>query len=234
MTARNLIDRALAEGRSALNEAEAKELLREYGVPVVDEFVCRSADDAVSAAEHFGFPVVVKGLGATLTHKTDLGLVRLNLRSPGEVRAAADTVAEATCNPCGHGGNALWTSITCGSLRRLQNASTSPGRREAPHYTASSEQTHRGPRKRGRRRAVLAGLAACQSQRRRPSGSLWRGRRVSPSAWRSPITETSSPASTRARRTSSTSYRRPSRFCAPPIPERRRRGPHSSSPCPWR
>ena len=45
--------------------------------------------------EGFGFPVVLKGLGARLTHKTERGLVRLNLKDPGEVRSAAAAVASA-------------------------------------------------------------------------------------------------------------------------------------------
>jgi acyl-CoA synthetase (NDP forming) len=69
-----------------LNEAESKVLLARYGVPVPAARVVLSAGDAVAAAGEFGYPVVVKALG--ITHKTDIGGVRLNLRSAAEVSAA--------------------------------------------------------------------------------------------------------------------------------------------------
>jgi len=74
---------------NALDEAAAKELLATYGVPVVRE--ARAADEkqAVAAAERMGYPVVLKGLGAEFAHKTEHGLVVLNLRDASAVRSAA-------------------------------------------------------------------------------------------------------------------------------------------------
>ena len=95
MEVAELIRKARAEGRTALTEAESKELLRNYGVPVVDECVATSVDEAAIQAEAAGFPVVVKGLGARLTHKTERGLVKLSLKSAEEVRKAAGEIAEA-------------------------------------------------------------------------------------------------------------------------------------------
>ena len=76
MNAAELIRKAKAEGRTALTEAESKEVLKGYGVPVVAESVAATPEEAAAAAEGFGFPVVLKGLGAKLTHKTERGLVR--------------------------------------------------------------------------------------------------------------------------------------------------------------
>src|SRR5271157_1137254 len=90
-----LIGKARSEGRTALTEAESKKLLRHYGVPVVDEYIAASVDEAVMEAEAAGFPVVVKGLGARLTHKTERGLVKLSLKSADEVRKAAGEIAQA-------------------------------------------------------------------------------------------------------------------------------------------
>ena len=87
--------KAMAEGKSALTEAESKELLKNYGLPVVDECVATSLDEAVAAAEAAGYPVVVKGHGARLTHKTERGLVKLNLKNAEEVRKAAGEIARA-------------------------------------------------------------------------------------------------------------------------------------------
>ncbi|MEK7826308.1 MAG: acetate--CoA ligase family protein, partial [Thermodesulfobacteriota bacterium] len=83
MDAAALIRKAKAEGRTALTEAESKELLRQFGVPVVGESIAATPEEAVAKAEEIGFPVVLKGLGARLTHKTERGLVRLNLKDAG-------------------------------------------------------------------------------------------------------------------------------------------------------
>lgn len=95
MKAAELILKARTEGRSALTEAESKEVLRLYGVPVVEERIAATPEEAAAVAEGIGFPAVLKGLGAKLTHKTERGLVCLNLRDAEEVRAAARRVAEA-------------------------------------------------------------------------------------------------------------------------------------------
>ncbi len=95
MEAAEMIRRAKAEGRTALTEAESKELLKDYGVPVVPEAIAATPGEAVAAAEKIGFPVVLKGLGAKLTHKTEQGLVCLNLNDAEAVRRAAVQVASA-------------------------------------------------------------------------------------------------------------------------------------------
>jgi len=95
MEASEIIRKTRTEGRTALTEAESKQLLRHFGVPAVDEVVVSSIDEAVSQAEAAGFPVVLKGLGAKLTHKTERGLVKMNLRSVDDVRKAAREITEA-------------------------------------------------------------------------------------------------------------------------------------------
>jgi acyl-CoA synthetase (NDP forming) len=83
-----LIDRVKKEDRLSLTEAESKILLSAYGIPVVEEDVVTSEDEAVSRSREMGFPVVLKGHGARLTHKTERGLVKVNLRSAFEIRRA--------------------------------------------------------------------------------------------------------------------------------------------------
>lgn len=82
---------------NTLDEAAAKDLLANYGIPVVQEARAADAQQAVAEAERIGFPVVLKGIGADFAHKTELGLVVLNLRDAQAVRAAAarllDTMA---------------------------------------------------------------------------------------------------------------------------------------------
>ena len=83
-----LIEQALKEGRLLLNEAESKTLLNQYGVPIVEETVVVNEEAAMAQARVMGFPVVLKGLGAKLTHKTERGLVKMNLSSVEDVRRA--------------------------------------------------------------------------------------------------------------------------------------------------
>ncbi|HEY7423001.1 MAG TPA: bifunctional acetate--CoA ligase family protein/GNAT family N-acetyltransferase [Gemmataceae bacterium] len=76
-----------ASCRTLLTEVEAKEVLAAYGVPVVPAFACRTAEEAVAAAKKIGYPVVLKLLSSTLTHKSDVGGVQLNLTDEHAVRA---------------------------------------------------------------------------------------------------------------------------------------------------
>ncbi|MBI5895135.1 MAG: acetate--CoA ligase family protein [Desulfobacterales bacterium] len=91
----DVIDAAIRRNAKTLNEAEAKCLLASHGVPVVAEAVVRTAPEAVRQAALFGFPVVMKGLGARLTHKSDRGLVALDLRSEAEVGEAFARIRDA-------------------------------------------------------------------------------------------------------------------------------------------
>jgi acyl-CoA synthetase (NDP forming) len=81
-----------AAGSRVLTEREAKAVLALYGVPVVGERVAQSADEAVNAAGSLGYPVVLKVESPDLPHKTEAGVVRLNLRNADEVREAHQTI----------------------------------------------------------------------------------------------------------------------------------------------
>lgn len=98
MKAANIIKKALAQGRTALNEHESKQLLAAYGVPVVQEAVARDALQAVELAHSLGYPVVLKGLGSTLLHKTERGLVHLNLSTKAAVERAVHAIARGAGN----------------------------------------------------------------------------------------------------------------------------------------
>ena len=76
-----LLDSALNEGRKALSDADAKQLLTACGIPLVPETRAQNPAEAAEAACRTGFPVVLKGHGPNLLHKTELGLVRLGLAS---------------------------------------------------------------------------------------------------------------------------------------------------------
>ena len=85
----DVIKKAKAQGRTTLTEAEAKQVLKKYDIPVVEEQVLETIEEMPIAAERYGYPVVLKGLGSRLTHKTERGLVKLNLNNKEEVRSAA-------------------------------------------------------------------------------------------------------------------------------------------------
>jgi acetyltransferase len=86
--AKKLIDRTLATGRTLLTEVESKELLSLYGIPSVPTRVARTADEAVAYADKFGYPIVLKVYSTTITHKTDVGGVQLDLPNAASVRKA--------------------------------------------------------------------------------------------------------------------------------------------------
>ncbi len=77
-----------ASDRTLLTEVESKDLLSSYGIPVASTHVAMSENDVVRIANKLGYPVVVKLHSETLTHKTAVGGVQLNLRNPIAVREA--------------------------------------------------------------------------------------------------------------------------------------------------
>ncbi|MEJ5255260.1 MAG: acetate--CoA ligase family protein [Acidimicrobiales bacterium] len=80
-----------------LSEARSKELLARFGIPFPEEQVVGDPESAAEAARGIGFPVVVKLNGERIAHKTERGLVRLNLSDAGAVRqAAAELLGAAT------------------------------------------------------------------------------------------------------------------------------------------
>ena len=80
-----------------LSETESKRLLAGYGVPIAPERLAASADEAVTAADALGYPVVAKLNGEAIAHKTERGLVRLGLGDADAVRrAAGELLAAAT------------------------------------------------------------------------------------------------------------------------------------------
>jgi acetyltransferase len=96
-----IIASVAGEGRTLLTEFESKKVLAAYGIPITDTEVAQTADEAVAAADAIGYPVVVKLLSRTITHKTDVGGVVLNLKSASDVRDAFDTVQRAVAEKAG-------------------------------------------------------------------------------------------------------------------------------------
>ena len=66
-----IIEKAIIEGKTALTEAQAKQVLKEFGIPVVEEQTFESVDELKRNSSRVTYPAVLKGLGSRLTHKTE-------------------------------------------------------------------------------------------------------------------------------------------------------------------
>ena len=92
MTGQEIIDRARSEGRVLLTEVEAKDLLKQAGISVVDTRLAVSREDAISTSEKLGFPVVLKIASSDVVHKSDAGGVKLGLETAEQVGKAYDEI----------------------------------------------------------------------------------------------------------------------------------------------
>ena len=90
--AKDLMSAVLAEGTGVLSETSSKALLDAYEIPFTKPLPALSVDAAVEAAEHIGYPVVLKVRSPDVTHKSDVGGVEVGLASEEEVRAAFDRI----------------------------------------------------------------------------------------------------------------------------------------------
>lgn len=93
--AEEIIQTARKANRTLLTELESKQVLEAYGVPTVDTRIATSEDDAVRIASEIGRTVVLKLYSETITHKTEVGGVKLNLRTEHEVRQAYRSIKES-------------------------------------------------------------------------------------------------------------------------------------------
>jgi acetyltransferase len=101
--AKRIVDAARSEGRTLLTEYESKRLLSAYGIPTVETHVAETEDEAVARAGRIGYPVVLKLHSLTVTHKTDVGGVKLNLRDEAAVRRAFAEIREGVAAVHGDG-----------------------------------------------------------------------------------------------------------------------------------
>jgi len=83
-----IIEEAIKRGATTLSEYESKMLLAEYGIPVTSEKTAATEDDAVKAAADIGYPVVLKGSGEEISHKTEFDLIALDLKNEADIREA--------------------------------------------------------------------------------------------------------------------------------------------------
>ncbi|MEA3361459.1 MAG: acetate--CoA ligase family protein [Thermodesulfobacteriota bacterium] len=87
-----IIKNALKEGRTALSEHESKEILESYQIPVSKEIAVNNADTLMKAVQEIGYPLVLKGCSSEISHKTEKGLIRLDIRNDNEAKAAFEEI----------------------------------------------------------------------------------------------------------------------------------------------
>ncbi|MBL8117848.1 MAG: bifunctional acetate--CoA ligase family protein/GNAT family N-acetyltransferase [Anaerolineae bacterium] len=90
-----MIREARQAGRTILTETESKQILAAYDIPTIPMHIAATEDDAVKAADTLGYPVVLKLHSETITHKTDVGGVKLNLANADAVRAAYNAIYQS-------------------------------------------------------------------------------------------------------------------------------------------
>lgn len=91
-SALHLIDTVLQEGRKVLSEYESKQVLAAYQIPVTQEILVKKRSDVKKAARAIGYPLVMKGCSAEIAHKTERGLIHVDLRSEQEALRAFDEI----------------------------------------------------------------------------------------------------------------------------------------------
>jgi acetate---CoA ligase (ADP-forming) len=89
---RATLDEALGQGRLTIGDAESRSILTAYGLVIPDSQLAATPEEAVSAADRMGYPVVMKIASPDILHKTDVGGVRVGLERPADVRDAFDLI----------------------------------------------------------------------------------------------------------------------------------------------
>jgi acetyltransferase len=117
------------EDRTLLTEFEAKELLAAYGIPTVETRVAGDAEEAAGYAEEIGYPVVLKLYSETVTHKTDVGGVRLDLPNASAVREAYEAIEASVAEMIGaehFGGVTVQPMISTAGYELIVGSSIDP------------------------------------------------------------------------------------------------------------
>lgn len=114
--AREILDSVSSRGRTLLTEVESKQILALYGIPTILTKVARDQEAAIKLAEEMGMPVVLKIHSHTITHKTEVGGVKLNLATPESVR---DAYREIQTNVTARAGADAFEGVTVQPMVRL-------------------------------------------------------------------------------------------------------------------
>lgn len=89
-----VINDVLAQGRKALVEYEAKQVLRAYGLPLPDEKLAKTVDEALEYAKEIGYPVVLKLMSPQILHKSDAKVIALKIKDGEELKKKWEEIHE--------------------------------------------------------------------------------------------------------------------------------------------
>jgi acyl-CoA synthetase (NDP forming) len=95
MNSQSIIEKAKNASRTLLNEIESKVLLSEAGIPVVETKLATSKQEAIAISKKLGFPVALKIVSPEISHKSDVGGVKLDLKTSKQVEAAYEEILSA-------------------------------------------------------------------------------------------------------------------------------------------
>jgi acyl-CoA synthetase (NDP forming) len=95
MNSQSIIEKAKTVSRTLLNEIESKMLLSEAGIPVIETRLATSKQEAIAISKKVGFPVALKIVSPEITHKSDVGGVKLGLKTSKQVEAAYEEILSA-------------------------------------------------------------------------------------------------------------------------------------------
>lgn len=124
-----MIQTARQQRRVLLNEFESKQLLSLYGIPTVETRIALSEDDAVAVGTTIGFPVVLKVYSQTITHKTEVDGVKLNLRDEAAVRSAYRAIQSTVTDKVGaeqFGGVTVQPMVSLNGYELILGSSVDP------------------------------------------------------------------------------------------------------------
>jgi acetyltransferase len=121
-----IIADAKAKGRTILTEHESKQVLAAYDLPTTPSRIAPTPEEAVAAAEAFGYPVVVKLHSETVTHKSDRGGVHLNLETAAAVRAAFTQIQDAFAAEGSFQGVSVQPMVKATGYELILGSSTDP------------------------------------------------------------------------------------------------------------
>ncbi len=87
-----IIEKALGEGKTTLSEYESKQILKTYDIPITREVLVEDVKDLAKAAQEIGYPLVLKACSSDISHKTEKGLIRVDIRNEDEATAAFEEI----------------------------------------------------------------------------------------------------------------------------------------------
>jgi succinyl-CoA synthetase beta subunit len=117
------IQHIISQGRNVLSEYESKQFLVSYGIPITNEMLVTEASKLAAACEEIGYPLVLKGCSPDLSHKTEQGIIRVDIRSDDEAREAYTEIKKSLNS---HGGDVLVQEMVKGKRELMVGMTRDP------------------------------------------------------------------------------------------------------------